>query len=1369
MGTPPAARQLQFEEEFFTPAAGSTPESAVQQHQQPQLYALALSSSHYCWEEEDMAQPVLFSGAKEQSFDAFAASVKQRHLQNERQNKLGVPHDPGAMLSTILQGLVPDSEPWVLADLLTKQMGRMVAEAGLGYFSRGFTPEMTSRISDSLHITSGKMEHILSRVKQDLQPQIDAAAAEARLGSEHDDPGCKTALWSSLAAVVPAAQQGPPPPPPLHDPSRMAHAPVQVGIELVSPATALGNMLLCALRMIYRAPTQRELDSWRLMAQIGSQGERSAATWAAEVRRVYARINSHPEVPAGQDVRFFITGLNETDERGQPMRASMQLWLQTNPGATLNQAVSHAAELQQLMHQSAEDQMRADFLSGTVSRPRAAGSKAASRAAGSSSQVNTQLQSPDAAFSNEDFQQACRVEGLNAPIITGWLQNARALGVDHPSAVCRVHGLTGSKPHINADCDKQKSQAQQQNGRQRRSRAAASPFNAAAAQQSAASSEVAQLTGLVGSMLQQQQQLQQQFQQLCSSSSSGGWQAAAGQQGLPYNAPRATEPARGGLQQYRSSGVPRHAGPCMYCGYVRGHSPDECYVNNPRLASQLHPDWAPGSKVTLPNLKHYLNRCQEQGVQASLRRTPGAASQLLQGHQLSPQQQQVARAALQQAGNGHYQGAAGQAYGQHLQQPGTPQLTPSWQPPVLPPAQVQQPYIVQPPPSSSSGSVYGQQGGFDATHFYTGCAAQARGQQRLYPPGELASFRPAADLPAADPNTAAGGRAQPPPASQPDRAALDQESSQQLLRLASLLRQLQQAADNGRTPQLGRESLQLLHQLEEHCERLQQSDEAEAAATAAAAAFSHSSDGLSCISSSAGPVDTSSALCPKPLFQAQPCHIQQHLSSHRRMHRVEQPPGLKASIRLLTGDYRSLSSRSPLLRTGSPALSGASIKPSQVCDDNGTNLLVITQEFCRQHGVSYEPCRGPRLKLHTGHLSQPDHIIGRTEPMSLLLGEDTPMPLQVPLDQGVFVCAGDAGGLYELCLDSNTLSPWFAFVNPAVGHLCWYPGGPQGDFSVLNGVPVSISDSRSGSMSATAQAADYVAAAGQRQGTASADSNSAAAAQQAATAGTGRVLASSLPAASSCTKQISAAAGTQQAAAGSVLGRAPAPAAEHCSSAAAAWPQAATSSGPAAAGAPPAAGCCNPQQSAAAGSAQAVTASPHGQATVGQPAAGACSSSSPQPAARRSCSALRATNSGGTVLRAASSGSSVQRTAGNDFASVQAAAAAHRAARSLPHLSRSLRRLPTRAAAIDPRRPVRLGAAAGTGSQPAPSWPELRLVSWWDEHQALATKQQQEQCFQRLHGDLERWQQQEDSAASQHGRFRGRCWWQRAAGSGQQQ
>ena len=176
-------------------------------------------------------------------------------------------------------------------------------------------------------------------------------------------------------------------------------------------------------------------------------------------------------------------------------------------------------------------------------------------------------------------------------------------------------------------------------------------------------------------------------------------------------------------------------------------------------------------------------------------------------------------------------------------------------------------------------------------------------------------------------------------------------------------------------------------------------------------------------------------------FTARPlCHIrevdaaeQQH--GHTSLHVIEdRPPGELAYVHILK-DY-----------------DGSTPVPiTNVAVDNGCNRMMITQRFCEEAGIDYTRLPSPRV-VHSDGVSR-ETIIGSTKPITIVLGEHSPAPMRLHMPQGAAVVGGDAAGMYNLCLDTESVKHWFAHVNPLYRALIWYPGAPE-DLSVFNGVPV---------------------------------------------------------------------------------------------------------------------------------------------------------------------------------------------------------------------------------------------------------------------------------------------------------------------------
>lgn len=137
------------------------------------------------------------------------------------------------------------------------------------------------------------------------------------------------------------------------------------------------------------------------------------------------------------------------------------------------------------------------------------------------------------------------------------------------------------------------------------------------------------------------------------------------------------------------------------------------------------------------------------------------------------------------------------------------------------------------------------------------------------------------------------------------------------------------------------------------------------------------------------------------------------------------------------------------------------VTPEITAADNGCNLLLITLLCCEVLGIPWNRVSVPELQAIDGQVRP--SIIGRTMPFMLRLTPEEGPQLEIPVTMGACVMEGDAGGLFDLCLDTETLKPYYAFVHPLVKHLVWYPGAPQGDCSVVAGVPVETCYAGTGS------------------------------------------------------------------------------------------------------------------------------------------------------------------------------------------------------------------------------------------------------------------------------------------------------------------
>lgn len=184
-------------------------------------------------------------------------------------------------------------------------------------------------------------------------------------------------------------------------------------------------------------------------------------------------------------------------------------------------------------------------------------------------------------------------------------------------------------------------------------------------------------------------------------------------------------------------------------------------------------------------------------------------------------------------------------------------------------------------------------------------------------------------------------------------------------------------------------------------------------------------------------------VAPQLLFTPQPLDYQAHLQSTQVLNRLSSPdPAYGLYVQFGQGQRFGI---------------------NLAVSDDGSNILLITEQQCKRMGIQVLQQNLPELRGIDGELRP--YIIGRTPPAELTvgLGTDAPMRKQVPC---LWVVGGDAGGMYDVLIDKDTFKEWYAHVNPVYGHYIWYPHAARGDFGVINGVPVQSSITRQAAMAA---------------------------------------------------------------------------------------------------------------------------------------------------------------------------------------------------------------------------------------------------------------------------------------------------------------
>ena len=120
--------------------------------------------------------------------------------------------------------------------------------------------------------------------------------------------------------------------------------------------------------------------------------------------------------------------------------------------------------------------------------------------------------------------------------------------------------------------------------------------------------------------------------------------------------------------------------------------------------------------------------------------------------------------------------------------------------------------------------------------------------------------------------------------------------------------------------------------------------------------------------------------------------------------------------------------------------------------DSGADTAILTEACCKKYGVHIITTNLPQLLAIDGKPN--NSIIGRTGPLVLTLAQGTPYAANLPLPNGALVMKGDAGGLYDFCLDKQTLHAVYGYVDPALGMLLFRPR-PEQDMWLFNGIPVT--------------------------------------------------------------------------------------------------------------------------------------------------------------------------------------------------------------------------------------------------------------------------------------------------------------------------
>jgi len=121
--------------------------------------------------------------------------------------------------------------------------------------------------------------------------------------------------------------------------------------------------------------------------------------------------------------------------------------------------------------------------------------------------------------------------------------------------------------------------------------------------------------------------------------------------------------------------------------------------------------------------------------------------------------------------------------------------------------------------------------------------------------------------------------------------------------------------------------------------------------------------------------------------------------------------------------------------------------------DSGANLLLVTEAFCKEIGLFFQKCdQVPGVRGWGGTSGK--HLLGFTGSFKLVLAQGTPYATTIHVNRA-FVVPGNAGGMYKMCLDKQTVYPFYGHVNPAWQHFVWNPKAADGNTKLVAGIPIT--------------------------------------------------------------------------------------------------------------------------------------------------------------------------------------------------------------------------------------------------------------------------------------------------------------------------
>lgn len=858
-----------------------------------------------------------------------------------------------------------------------------------------------------------------------------------------------------------------------------------------TPHSAVMVVFWVCMDVCFALSGQEDLhEFWKLMKP-GSQGRMQLTQFAQHITLRQEIVQHLSVLPLDADISVFVAGLNSAANKEF---ATRYLENQRAQGATvtimgLAKAVQQH-EQRRLQIQSAERQAQVYAGINPSSSSYTPGGSGGQHGQGRPSQKSAAAEMVRLRLQDPKTQQ--ELEAM-APAKRSLYRAAFALAESEPkhsSAICTDCRLT-ARMHLNSEC------------RTKQQKAKTPP---AAAVGMAAKLEVSPAAGAkederliaLSAQLQQQQQQMQQMQQLTQSTMTalaalgGSGQLRPGQFTGGPSAPR---------------GAPQQPMPCRLCGFELGHR-GSCYCDDPSQAPHF---WKGPSRYTPEEgVLRYLQRCVSQGITPKLERCINTAVKLKQEGKVPEQCKPYIDSVWQQQQRrpGVYHAAAVQywspqmAYAGHMGLPAAGmQPFPALPPPVplaLPapaaaapanPAviaavvqQGEQPTELMP---LSSGNPFGnsfamlavQHSAQEETEPVAAVITRA-GKQAAEPTKDAGgrqvmpkSFLPPGPIPA-DPNS--NRDSQPVPSAATEEPLSPEDSGEQapdskdlptghFEQMADTLSKLKQellkgeAANRSYITTLEKQIMTGLRAWQSH-----QQTQGEGMKQFGTAASAQGDFGLLTQTSRSSSSSTSSS-CKRSREEQGPDTADTRTPTSPRASRryvryvrfAFNPQHGSLSLK----DLSRVTLDRVLAVTKEDGITitlpdGRECLLEDVIVDSGSNTLLVTEELCQQLGLHIDRSVDlPGLKGIDG--KKAPYLVGRTPPFTLTLGKGSEFPAVLHVPAGALVMKGNAGGMYSMCLDKRTLLPVYGHVNPALQRLLWYPKAAEGDFSIVNGVPVT--------------------------------------------------------------------------------------------------------------------------------------------------------------------------------------------------------------------------------------------------------------------------------------------------------------------------